>query len=45
MFRRGLNPLNSLLTKEEGKQAERTLTHAASQYIPLNTVGSDVKQC
>ena len=39
-----IEPLNSLLS-EESKHAIRTLTHAASWYIPLNTVGSDVKQC
>ena len=30
---------------DEGKHAIRTLTHAASWNIPLNTVGSDVIQC
>ena len=43
-FQRGLNPLNSLLAEEEGKHAIRTLPHAVSWYIPLNTVGSEEKQ-
>ena len=40
-----LNPLNSFLMEEEDKHTIRTLTHAASWYIPLNKVGNDVKQC
>ena len=37
-------PLNTLFVEEESKHAIRMLTHAASWYIPLNTVGSDVIQ-
>lgn len=33
-----------LILGEEGKHATCMMTHAAIQYIPLNTVSSDVKQ-
>ena len=37
--------MNSLLAEEEGKHVIHTLTHAVRKFIPLNTIGSEVKEC